>query len=173
MHNEVKALGVDGVIAPIYDQRWRLVWADKGSKEIKAAIPFEHTDDFCKSMKVSKLKPPAKIPILPIHESIIEDAIGPGVRLVFDKYIYWIDCTGDNNPKFVFRIYDQDYPDGCMDFDIKKTDLSVIIDDDFSALYIASGEDTKDINYIGETSKELARKRELKSAYKKFTDKNK
>ncbi len=161
MHTEVKADGMEASVMPIYDPRWRLVWAQKGSNEVKGSIPFEQTDDFCDEMKIPKLKPRARYPIVADHVEIMEKIV-PGVRVDLSQYTYWIDCT-TGEPKFVIRVYMEDFPEGYQDFDIQKHDLKVMIDDPLAAFYIGTG---KEVSYVGYTSEEIARETAAKAKAK-------
>jgi hypothetical protein len=159
MHKEVHANGLPGYIVPIYDPRWRLEWAEKGSNEVKGSIPFEQTDEFCDEMKIPKFKPRARYPILAEHVELIERTVGPAIKIVLSEYNFWIDCsTGE--PKFVYRIYDESFPAGYLDFDIRKTDLKISIEDEAAAIYIGTG---KEVSYVGITSEEIARQNRAKT----------
>lgn len=162
MQQEVKANGMDGYIVPIYDPRWRLVWGEKGTNEVKGSIPFEQTDEFCKEMNISKLKPRARYPVVQQHSEIVERIVGPSIRIALEEYNYWIDCT-TGDPKFVFRVYDDEFPEGYIDFDIQKHDLRVIIDDEAAAVYIGTG---KEQSYVGYTAEEIAKQAKIKQAAK-------
>src|ERR1035437_6147543 len=141
MQQEVKANGMEGLIVPIYDPRWRLEWAEKGSTEVKGSVPFEQTDEFCDEMKIPKFKPRARYPVTVDNVAIVSKVMGPGINVSLDDFTYWVDCT-TGEPKFVFRIYEPEFPEGYLDFDIQKTDLKVMIDDDIAAIYIGTGKET-------------------------------
>jgi hypothetical protein len=168
MYTEVKAHGMEANIMPIYDPRWRIVWAEKGSKEVKGSVPFEQTDEFCAEMKIPKFKPQARYPILHEHTELIEKTVGPGINVDLNAYNYWIDCT-TGEPKFVIRVYMPDFPEGYMDFDIQKHDLKIMVDDELAAFYIASGKSVtgkSEASYIGYTSEEIAREKAAKEKAK-------
>ncbi len=174
MYTEVKAHGMEANIMPIYDPRWRVVWAEKGSNEVKGSIPFEQTDEFCDEMNIPKLKPRARYPITQEHADLIEKTLGSAVRVSVSEYNYWIDCsTGE--PKFVIRVYMEDFPEGYQDFDIQKHDVKIMIDDELAAFYIASGKEAntgKEVSYIGYTSEEIAREKAARDKAKAALAKN-